>query len=309
MRKVVPLSSDWGLVLGRRLVQLGSMARFANLRRITSLDPAADHEEIMRISAGLEFPWDYQKSLEMALFRTYCVPSISGLLERTGEFERRPQKRYDDTAALMSELVEHGYDSPRGREALRVVNRQHGRYDISNDDMLYVLATFIYDPIDWLSQYGWRPLTPAEQQASFHFYRAVGSRMGIRDIPADFAAYRDFKEAYEQEHFVFAESNHRIGQYTLDLFCSWYPSVLSPVVSRAVVGMLDPLMVRAFGFSAPPAWVGAVGRRALRARALVVRRMPVRRSLKLTRARNRTYPGYPDGYRPSDLGAISSTAR
>jgi hypothetical protein len=285
------------------------MARFSNLRRITSLDPVTDHEEIMRISAGLEFPWDYQKSLELALFRTYCVPSISGLLERTGEFERRPQKRYDDTAVLMAELVEHGYDSPRGREALRVVNRQHGRYDISNDDMLYVLATFIYDPIDWLLQYGWRPLTRTEQLAAFHFYRAVGARMGIREIPEDFDAYRAFKSAYEQEHFVFAPSNRRIGQYTLDLFCSWYPSILSPLVSRAVVGMLDPLMVRAFGFTAPPSWVGAVGRLALRARALVVRRLPVRRSLKLTRARNRTYPGYPDGYRPSDLGATSSTAR
>ncbi|SEQ62804.1 hypothetical protein SAMN05216188_10480 [Lentzea xinjiangensis] len=285
------------------------MARFANLRRISSLDPVADHEEIMRISSGLEFPWDYQKSLEMALFRTYCVPTISGLLERTGEFERRPQKRYDDTATLMAELVEHGYDSPRGREALRVVNRQHGRYDISNDDMLYVLSTFIYDPIEWLSRYGWRPLSRNEQLAGFHFYRAVGARMGIRDIPADYDEFLAFKKAYEQSHFVFAPSNRRIGQYTLDLFCSWYPRMFKPVVSRAVVAMLDPLMVRAFGFIAPPAWVGAVGRTALRLRALVVRRMPARRSLKLTRARNRTYPGYPDGYRPSDLGAISSTAR
>jgi hypothetical protein len=285
------------------------MARFANLRRITSLDPVADHEEIMRISAGFEFPWDYQKSLEMALFRTYCVPTISGLLERTGEFERRPQKRYDDTAVLMAELVEHGYDSPRGREALRVVNRQHGRYEISNDDMLYVLATFIYDPIEWLSRYGWRLLTRNEQLASFHFYRAVGTRMGIRDVPAGFDEFLAFKEAYEQAHFVFAESNRRIGQYTLDLFCSWYPSVARSAVSRAVVAMLDPLMVRAFGFVAPPAWVGALGRFALRVRALVVRRMPVRKVLKLTNARNRTYPGYPRGYRPSDLGAISSTAR
>lgn len=285
------------------------MARFANLRRICALDPVADHEEIMRISAGLEFPWDYQKSLEMALFRTYCVPTISGLLERTGEFERRPQKRYDDTAVLMAELVEHGYDSPRGREALRVVNRQHGRYDISNDDMLYVLSTFIYDPIEWLQRFGWRPLTRAEQLAGFHFYRAVGARMGIRDIPAGDDEFRAFKAAYEQEHFVFAPSNRRIGQYTLDLFCSWYPSFARPVVSRAVVAMLDPLMVRAFGFTAPPSWAGALVRLALRARAFVVRRMPVRRELKLTRARNRTYPGYPDGYRPSDLGAISNSAR
>ncbi|GAA3653176.1 oxygenase MpaB family protein [Lentzea roselyniae] len=285
------------------------MPRFTNLRRISSLDPVADHEEIVRISAGLEFPWDYQKSLELALFRTYCVPTISGLLERTGEFERRPQKRYDDTAVLMAELVEHGYDSPRGREALRVVNRQHGRYDISNDDMLYVLSTFIYDPLDWIQQYGWRPLTHNEQLAAFHFYRAVGSRMGIRDIPSDFGEFRAFKTAYEKQHFAFAESNHRIGQYTLDLFCSWYPQVLKPVVSRAVVAMLDPSMVRAFGFAAPPAWVGALGRLALRVRALVVRRMPVRKTLKLTSTPNRTYPGYPAGYRPSDLGAISNTAR
>ncbi|WP_394612984.1 oxygenase MpaB family protein [Lentzea sp. JNUCC 0626] len=285
------------------------MARFANLRRIASLDPVADHEEIMRISAGLEFPWDYQKSLELALFRTYCVPTISGLLDRTGEFERRPQKRYDDTAILMAELVEHGYDSARGREALRVVNRQHGRYDISNDDMLYVLSTFIYDPIEWISQYGWRPLTHVERQAAFHFYRAVGARMGIRDIPADYVEFRDFKAAYEAAHFVYAPSNGRIGQYTLDLFCSWYPSLARPVVSRAVIAMLDPLMVRAFGFTAPPSWVGRLGRRALRLRAFVVRRMPVRKTLKLTSTPNRTYPDYPRGYRPADLGAISSTAR
>ena len=284
------------------------MARFANLRRISALNPVTDHQEIMRISAGLEFPWDYQKALEMALFRTYCVPTISGLLERTGEFERRPQKRYDDTAVLMAELVEHGYDSSRGREALRVVNRQHGRYDISNADMLYVLSTFIYDPIDWLQRYGWRPLTHNERLAAFHFYRAVGARMGIREIPAGYDEFLAFKTAYEQEHFVFAPSNRRIGQYTLDLFCSWYPSAARPAVSRAVVAMLDEQMVRAFGFTAPPAWVGTAGRLALRLRAAVVRRMPVRREVKLTSTRNRTYPGYPNGYRPSDLGASSSTA-
>ncbi|MBY8854342.1 DUF2236 domain-containing protein, partial [Saccharothrix sp. MB29] len=85
------------------------------------------------------------------------------LLAKTGEFERRAQQRYDDTALLMGELVEHGYDSPRGREALRVVNRLHGCHDISNDDMRYVLSTFVYDPVDWLDRFGWRPLTDHER--------------------------------------------------------------------------------------------------------------------------------------------------
>ncbi|QQQ77757.1 DUF2236 domain-containing protein [Saccharothrix sp. 6-C] len=277
--------------------------RFANRRRITSLDPERDHAEIMRISSGYEFPWDYVRSLEFALFRTYCVPSISALLAKTGEFERRPQQRYDDTALLMAELVEHGYDSPRGREALRVVNRLHGRYDISNDDMRYVLSTFIFDPIEWITRFGWRPLTDHERLGAFHFYRAVGHRMGIKDLPPDYSSYAAFKREYEAEHFTYSDTNRAIGQYTLDLFCSWYPAPRA-LTSRAVLAMLDEPMLTAFGFPAQPAWLTKAARTALRARATTVRLLPPRTTPRLTNdPKNRSYPGYPAGYRPTDLGA------
>ncbi|MFD7653385.1 oxygenase MpaB family protein [Actinosynnema sp. NPDC059797] len=276
--------------------------RFAIRRRITSLDPERDHVEIMRLSSGHEFPWDYVRALEFALFRTYCVPSISALLARTGEFEKRPQRRYDDTALLMAELVEHGYDSPRGKEALRVVNRLHGRYPIANDDMRYVLSTFVYDPIEWITEYGWRPLTDHERLAAFHFYRAVGARMGIKEVPGTYEAFRDFKEAYEAERFAYSDTNRRIGRYTLDLFCSWYP-VPKPLTARAVLAMLDERMLSAFGFPPQPAWLTALARRALRLRAHAVRLLPPRREPSLTSRGNRTYPNYPTGYRPSDIGA------
>ncbi|MFD1147247.1 oxygenase MpaB family protein [Saccharothrix hoggarensis] len=259
--------------------------------------------EILRISSGYEFPWDYVRALEFALFRTYCVPSISALLAKTGEFERRPQKRYDDTALLMAELVEHGYDSPRGREALRVVNRLHGRYDISNDDMRYVLSTFIFDPIEWISRYGWRPLTDHERLAAFHFYSAVGARMGIKDIPATYSGYRAFKRQYEAEHFTYSDTNRAIGTYTLDLFCSWYPAPRA-LTARAVLSMLDAPMLAAFGFPPQPLWLTRTAHTALRLRANVVRLLPPRREPRLTNdPKNRTYPGYPSGYRPADLGA------
>lgn len=276
--------------------------RFANRRRITMLDPERDHAEILRISSGYEFPWDYVRALELALFRTYCVPSISALLAETGEFEHRPQKRYDDTALLMAELVEHGYDSPRGKEALRVVNRLHGRYGIADDDMRYVLSTFVYDPIDWITAHGWRPLTDHERLAAFHFYRAVGARMGIKGVPDTYESFRTFKRAYEAEHFTYSETNHRIGRYTLDLFCSWYP-LPRALTSRAVLAVLDGNMIEAFGFPPQPAWLTRLGRAALRARAHTVRLLPPRRELSLTTRPNRTYPNYPTGYRPSDLGA------
>lgn len=166
------------------------LRRRERLRHIRTLDPRRDHYEIYRLCAGAEFPWDFEQALSLALFRTFCVPSISGLLAATGEFERRAQKRYDDTKTLMAEVVEHGYDSPRGRTALRMVNRMHGRYPISNEDMLYVLSTFVYEPVRWIARYGWRPMSRHEELAGFHFYREVGRRMGIRDVPDDYRRSR-----------------------------------------------------------------------------------------------------------------------
>jgi ER-bound oxygenase mpaB/B'/Rubber oxygenase, catalytic domain len=271
---------------------------------IAALDPVADAQAIYRISAGFEFPWDYRRSLELALFSTYCVPSISRLLDATGEFRVRPQQRYDDTVLLMAELAEHGCDSARGREALRVINRAHGRYVISNDDMLFVLASFVYEPIDWIDAYGWRALHPHERLAAFHHYRAVGKRMGITGIPADFAEFRAFKAAYEWRHFRYADSNRKVGTATVDLFCSWYPAPLRPLVRQALLALLPEPIRAAFGFPAARAGVAPLVRSALRARSAVVRPLPPRRRSKLAwEPRNRTYPGYPTGWTPADLGA------
>ncbi|GIE81686.1 peptidase [Actinoplanes philippinensis] len=280
------------------------MGRYDLRDRIAALDPEKDHLEIYQISSGREFPWDYTRALEFALFRTYCVPSISRLLAATGEFRDRPQRRYDDTALLMAEIAAHGYDSGRGREALKVVNRAHGRYAISNDDMLYVLSTFVYDPIDWLSLYGWRPLHENEKLAAFHYYRAVGARMGIRDIPGDYASFRSFKTDYEERNFVYSATNREVGRYTVEIFAAWFPGFLRPAVRLGVRGMLDERMLRAFGFDPAPRWVGGLAAAGLKARARAVRLFPPRKESVLGKPkRNRTYPGYPSGYQPSDLGA------
>jgi hypothetical protein len=107
------------------------------LAEIQVLDPERDHVRITHLIACWEFPWDMTRSLEIALFRTFAVPAISALLDRTGEFRQRPQRRYDDTDLLVSALLEEGYDGELGRKALRNMNRQHGRFDIANDEFLY----------------------------------------------------------------------------------------------------------------------------------------------------------------------------
>jgi hypothetical protein len=86
--------------------------------------------------AFIDFPWDINKALEFALLRTYAVPSISELLARTGEFEHRAAKRYDDTALLIREVLRNGLDSSRARRAFMRINGMHGRFRISNEACL-----------------------------------------------------------------------------------------------------------------------------------------------------------------------------
>ena len=106
------------------------------LDQILKLDPKLDHSRIVHLDACYEFPFDFTRADEFALYRTDAVPSIAKLLDSTGEFIGRTQRRYDDTKLIISELVENGYDSERGRRAMKQMNHQHVRFDISNSDYL-----------------------------------------------------------------------------------------------------------------------------------------------------------------------------
>src|SRR5437016_8109604 len=150
------------------------MSRFAILKQIQALDPERDHQRIVFHCTCYDFPFDTTRALEFALFRTFCVPSISELLNRTGEFQNRAQKRYDDTDIIVSELMEWGYDSERGKAALRRMNQLHGRFAIANADFLYVLSTFLFEPIRWNARFGWRVFCEHERLAMFYFWREVG---------------------------------------------------------------------------------------------------------------------------------------
>jgi hypothetical protein len=196
------------------------------LEEIGGLDPVRDHQRIAFLSTRVDFPFDTTRALELALFRTFGVPSISALLHRTGQFEGRPQKRYDDTDIIVSELMEHGYDSERGRAALARINAIHGRFRIANSDFLYVLSTFVFEPIRFNARFGWRPMTQTEKLALFHFWRAVGQRMGIQDIPVSFREFERYSVEYEARYYRFTEANRAVGGATVELFASWFPRPL-----------------------------------------------------------------------------------
>ena len=274
--------------------------RFDVLHEIERLDPERDHQRIVHLSFGYDFPWDAVRSLEIALYRTYCVPSISALLDRTSEFRERPQQRYDDTSLLVAEMCKWGYESGRGKEALERMNWAHSHYNISNDDFLYVLSTFIYEPVRWIDAFGWRRTSLNERLGYYFFWREVGARMGVRSIPTTYDAFEAWSRSYERSQFRFAETNQRVGAATRDLFAAWFPRLVTPIVRYSIYALLDEPTIAAFGFPKPLPLSRWLIRVALRLRGRVVRWLPPRRQPRFfTDERNRTYPR---GYRISELG-------
>jgi hypothetical protein len=276
------------------------VGRFDILHQIQRLDPERDHVKIQHLSTGYEFPWDTVRALEVALYRTYCVPSISKLLDKTGEFRKRPQRRYDDTAIIVAEMCEWGYDSERGKQALQRMNWAHGHYKIANSDFLYVLSTFIYEPIRWNEKFGWRKMCEQEKLGAYYFWREIGKRMGIKDIPPSYEAFEKVSVDYERSKFRFEKTNQRIGIATRDLFASWFPGLFAPFVRQGIYAMLDESMLNAFGFPRPLPFMPALVRFALKMRGRFVRLLPPRKAPHFfTDIRNRTYP---QGYEISKLG-------
>src|SRR6185369_8027767 len=189
----------------------------------SSSDPRRDCAQIARELARVAFPWDTTRALELALFRTFASPRIGSLLHATGEFEARSQKRYDDTDLIVSEIVEHGYDSDRGRRAIARMNAIHGRFKIANDDFLYVLSTFVLEPIRWNARFGWRPLERNEKLAYFELWREIGRRMNIRDVPRSLEALTIWSEGFEAARFKSSEETRRVARATQRMFLGWFP--------------------------------------------------------------------------------------
>ena len=281
------------------------MGRDHWLRRIEALDPEVDYAEIYRIMVAHEFPWDMNQSLSFALFRTYAVPSIGGLLHRTGEFTTRPQKRYDDTVLILDAILEHGIGSGPGRTALRRMNRMHGAYDIPNDDLRYVLATFVVVPARWMQRFGWRPLSEPERVASVHYYRDLGRHIGIRDIPATFQEFATYLDGYEREHFAFDPGGRAVADATLDLMASFPPNRRAPaaLARRFAYGVMDVPLLDAFGYPHPSRITRWLIVSALRGRAGLVRRMRPRLMPKYGRDHSNVR-GYPNGYDVATLGTF-----
>ena len=282
------------------VLSLRSPGRLENLRRIRSLDPEVDHDEILRLTARFEFPWDYSQGTGIAFLRDYGIPSVAALLDRTAEFADHGVKRYDDTILIGDEATLEGIDSPRSHAALRRLNRIHGHYDIPDWEKAYVLATTIVGPVRWIEAYGWRRLDPHELVAITRVTTRFGELMGLKDLPTTYDGYLALLLDTERQHFAPTPEAHRLAEASIRIARETSPVLLRPLVRRVTIAVMDEPLREVLGMPAQPRWFVRAVRGGLRLRGRLLRLAPPRRTAYVHRPT--TYPG---GHTLADLGPLS----
>lgn len=261
----------------------------------------AEAQGIMLDIFWYEMPFLLNKSFEFALFKTYGIPSISRLLAQTAELKdpAKAGRRYVDTSTLITSFMAYPIEGPgsgrertspdekpdpRGAVAIARMNWLHDRYrgKISNDDFLYTLSTFILEPRKWAGRFGWRALTPLEEEALFVFFAEVGRRMGIRDIPEELEQLYEWAEAYEREHMVADEANRDVALETVELLLFNVPTFARAFGRQAVSALVYPRLRKAIMMPPPPAWVEQTVTAAVKAVGLFNRFLLPPRSQKRT---------------------------
>ncbi|KAH9808682.1 hypothetical protein DFH28DRAFT_1226336 [Melampsora americana] len=252
--------------------------RFAHLSSSEDLMKMTTEEahQISRILNEFDCPFTSRTSLSLALFQTYAVPTISSLLVRTGRLALPAcvGRRAEDTVCLIAEAEIHGVDSERGSLAIARINFLHRIYGsaISQDDLLFTLCLFVFEPcryIDWLE---WRASTQLEKHARFVLWREIGVRMGIINIPETPQALADWLAEYRLKAVVFSDTNASVGEATINLFLRPYPAILRPMLRRAMIVLIPEDIREAFRWPASsPAYLYSLIPWIFRLRAFFIR--------------------------------------
>ena len=275
---------------------------YANRDEIATLNVEADYLRIYQLTTLYDFATDARVGLNLAFYRIFAIPRMAELLVKTGEMTGRPTKRAYDTGLVMYELIANGFDHPRGREMVRLLNRVHKPWPIEDEDFEYVLAAFIVVPIRWIERRGWRPLLPAEREASVSFYRELGKRMKIAHLPQSYKEAEQILDSYERKNMAPSDAGRTLMRATQEIVVRKLPKPfkrLGTPVTSALIG--ESRLANSLGLPAAHTSLSALIDFGFQVRNLVRRQMKPASAPWFVPGRS-VSTLYPGGYNVHDLG-------
>jgi hypothetical protein len=275
-----------------------------SLDRQLARDPE-DWEQTFRQMALFDLAEDIKFGFFLAYYRNFAIPSGAATLVRNGEIPARPMKRSIDTGLVIYELIACGLDSERGRQMTALLNRVHRHVPGSPEDFLYVLMTLLVVPIRWTELHGWRQPTQTERDAATRFFRELGTRIHIADIPVTFEAAAKFFDDYERRRVAPTRAGKTLMGATIQVFQSMQPRLLHPVTERMIATMLDDApLAAALGLPRSTWWSRVALAAGLGLRNAIRRRIPLS-TIPSFIPGQAAPPVYAEGYDPAEIGPLN----
>lgn len=222
-------------------------------KELAALDPVKDCQRIAYLLLTHEFSTEMEAALDLAYFGSAGHKAIADMLGRSGAFATDGIKRYEDTRFLILRFMESGWDVRDGHRAIEQINKIHSHYNIKNEDFVLSLAVFVFAPIDWIENFGWRKMTPNEKEGWFQFWVQIGRLMNIQDIPTSLHAMREIVKAHAEGAHEPSRFSAEIGEATFRVFERRAGWIGRAFVRPYIRTFIPPHLVSALGLKELPA--------------------------------------------------------
>ena len=275
-------------------------------RRTSALDALADAGDWQTLYQRLtldEFPYEARMGWQLAFLRPFAVPRMARTLVDAHQLVAQPRKRAYDTGLIIYEIVYGGFESPRAREMVRLINRSHHGFRIEQTDLTYVLCSFIVCPIRHIDLLGWRPLAAAERESGVKFFGRLGELMNIETIPSTYAEAEAIFDDYETANVAPSPSARLLTQNLITVLKDMQPAIARPVAIPIFTLLLnDRRIAAALGLRPPRTTTLRIARRLLKLHGAIKRSRPPSSKVIFTPGK-RVREMYPHGYQLADLGS------
>ena len=239
-------------------------------RRIAALDPVEDNEEAARLTFEVLHgnPIAVHVAYLIGFSRQVAVPDIARVIYRGGGGKnlRDVARRTDDTLALFGTFLHFGHSSPRGRAAIARMEQIHARFEITDEQKPYTLATLIFEAERIGRHLGFDPLTASQREASWCFWRGVAEQMPLDGLPANAEELWRWMIEYEREQWRYTEEGRQVvDRFFEDWTMRWFPLRARPLAQQTLLALMDDDLRAVFHLEKPRRSVRSLLRASARA--------------------------------------------
>jgi len=280
-------------------------------RYIKSLDPVKNESEIVRLTWLYDLPYEVQQGHLLAGIAGFIPPGAAKTIHGTGEALNRTFRRADDTLIVMYGIWMDGFESELSKAMLKKLVYIHAFYrkSMTNQEMMWIIMDSCIGCVECVEKFGWRQLYKNEIIAWWNVWKAIGQRLGVKDMPITMEEGRKLHKEI-METFTKTPQHEELLTAILKVKESLLPKALKKYFLQLIALFGNKKMLEFLNIPpVPPLWIRFVYNTLFKVRKLLYYTLITPK----TKPYNpyvegpdplsyRGWLSYPDGFKPEEAG-------